>query len=127
MSRPERYVEYLETLAQRTDAIRTAAERGDWDAMLATLEERQNLMAALDRLPTGARYLTGEERLRATRILEYLVEQDQQVTQRINAAMAGTRTSIEENGLARATLSAYRKTALKDPSALPSRFMDKQK
>jgi len=127
VSRPQRYFEYLQTLADKTDEIRTAAERGDWDAMLASLQERLALMAELDRMPADTRHLSGEDRLQAARILENLVEQDQQITQKINVAMAETRNSLEENSLARVTLSAYQKTARTYPPAMPSRFMDKQR
>lgn len=122
--RAQSYINCLECLAGRTELIRNAAEAGDWETVLAGLDERQLLMNQIDAFPSGARLLSNEESTLAVRLLERIADQDGYVTRMLQAAAESTRVELEKSRLAEATLSAYSKKASTPPQ---SRFVDTQR
>lgn len=127
MSVAEKYLEGLQALVRKTEQVVGAAGSGDWDVMLAGLEERQGLIAAIDQLAAGPGQLSPQQQAVAKRLLERMVTLDQDVSQQVTVALANTRAAMDEARLAQTTVSAYRKTLSPAAQAYPAKFVDTHK
>lgn len=127
MSVAEKYLEGLHALVRQTDEVVSAADAGEWDAVLAGLDQRQALMAAIDQLALGPAQMSPQQQAEANRLLERMVSLNQELSHKVAVSLGNIRSAMDETRRAHSTVSAYRKILSPSAQALPSRFMDKQR
>lgn len=127
MSASGGYVARLHALIDHSEAVATAADSGDWDALLAALEKRQAVMVEVDGQPMALSELPINQKDMARQLLERVITLDQDVSRKVNIALANTRSAMDEARLASTTVSAYRKTMNPGAQSWPARFVDRQK
>lgn len=125
MSEPVTYLACVRSIAAKTQQVQAALAADDWEQVLHCLVERQALMNRADTLPESAR--RPEEAAEAVQLMRVVQEQDRAMAQGIEAILRSTRGEIEHSQLARQTVSAYRKSTVQNPTAMPARFVDKQR
>lgn len=119
------YLACVRAIAAKTQQLQAALAAEDLELVLSCLEERQALMSQADALPASAR--RPEEGAEAARLMQVILEQDRAMARGIQATLQSTRGEMEQSQLARQTVSAYRKSAVQNPTAMPARFVDKQR
>lgn len=125
MTEPVTYLACVRAIAAKTQQLQAALAADDWEQVLLHMEERQALMTRADALPDSAR--RPEEAAEAAQLMRVVLEQDRAMSRGIQAVLQSTRGEIEQSQLARQTVSAYRKTTVQNPTAMPARFVDKQR
>lgn len=125
MTEPVTYLACVRAIAAKTQQLQAALAAEDLELVLSCLEERQALMSQADALPASAR--RPEEGAEAARLMQVILEQDRAMARGIQATLQSTRGEMEQSQLARQTVSAYRKSAVQNPTAMPARFVDKQR
>jgi hypothetical protein len=83
VSQVERYVEACREVLRCTREVARAADRGQWEAVLAHLLARQRAMDVADRLPPPAAQDLATLRARALPLLEEAEEVNRRVTDRV--------------------------------------------
>ncbi|MCL6500406.1 MAG: hypothetical protein K6U07_10380 [Firmicutes bacterium] len=82
MSQVERYVEACREVLRCTREVARAADRGQWEAVLAHLLARQRAMDVADRLPPPSGPEFGDLRAQALVLLEEAARLNHRVTDR---------------------------------------------
>lgn len=125
LSEPVTYLACVRAMAAKTQQVQAALAAGDWEQILSCLDERQVLMSRADAMPDAAR--RPEEAAEAAQLMRVVLDQDRAMARGIQTILQATRGEMEQSQFARQTVSAYRKTAVPNPMALPARFVDQQR
>ncbi len=125
MPGPANYLDGLKVLLQKMVELEAAVAASDWEQVLRCLEERQTLMEQTERLTPPDR--PGTVGRRAAAILEDLAGRDEALRARLETALAATRQDLQQNRLARNTVSAYRRASRTVRPGMEARFVDKQR
>lgn len=121
------YVECLDLLVERTEAVHAIARSGDWDSLLSALEERRVLIDQIDALPVEARELESEALAQAGRILEQVEAEHTQIAETLQAAALSLRGDLEASDRVRTSVAAYSRSLNPYTQIPTTRFVDKQK
>jgi len=123
----ELYLTCLQQLTQLSEQAEEAARNQNWDGLVATLTQRQEIMTKVDNLPDEARHLTPQQKLQAASLLERIAQMDSMSTAIVDTTMSSTRAVLQDGNQARAGISAYRKVAGTAPQMHEARFVDKNR
>lgn len=126
MTEPVTYLGCVRAVAAKTQQLQAALAADQWEQVLSCLEERQALMSRADALPASARR-PEEEAAEAARLMRVVLELDRAMAREVQGMLQSTRGEITHSQLARETVSAYRKSNVQNPAAIPARYVDKQR
>jgi len=121
------YLDRLQLLLETTEQVQAATEAEDWDAVLAGLARRQELMDQIDAMPDSVRQLQHQQVRQAAGLLSQVSRIDEQATARLGSALQETRASLQAGGQARTTISAYQRVNRTGIPQMDSRFIDRNR
>lgn len=126
MTTDQTYMSHLQELCELTASIRAATVAGDWDDLLASLGQRQELMNRIDALSEAERILSEEDQVQVLRILEAVAASDAEMAGELERSLGETRADLQAADASRTSISAYERTNRPGPQMMPARFVDKQ-
>lgn len=121
------YLDRLQQLLETTEQVQVATEAQNWDAVLAGLARRQELMDQIDAMPDSVRQLKPQEVRQATGLLSQVSRIDEQATTKLESALQETRASLQAGGQVRTTISAYQRANRSGIPQMDARFIDRNR